>query len=214
MFNRSVDVVVVDLETVSIDEDLLSAAELGRALRRARTEMLREYLAVHCWLRRRLSEYLDFPASEIRFQPDERGKPLIATPSTDLSFSLSYGGGLAVLAAGFRMSVGIDIESLDGASINQDLIHRVLTPPEESSVRSSPDQVREFHNLWVRKEALAKATGSFERLATSGGVLGLSPVTRDGLDITDIDLGEGFVAAISAPAGCSIELINVVGVAA
>jgi 4'-phosphopantetheinyl transferase len=215
MFSRSVDVLVGDLTTVEIDEDLLSVAELGRALRIARTPLLREYLAVHCWLRRRLSEYLNRPADQIRFTTDESGKPEIAAPDTDLSFNLSYSGGIVVLAAGFRMAVGVDVETLEGARINPEMIHRVLSRPEESSVHGAPDPVKEFHKLWVRKEALAKATGlGVDGDVASINVLGLSPVTRDGFDLADMDLGEGFVAAVAVPTGCSIELTALAGVAA
>lgn len=215
MFSQSVDVLVADLATVEIDEDLLSVSELGRALRMARTEMLREYLAAHCWLRRTLSEYLDYPPEEIRFVACEDMKPSIVTPHTDLSFSLSYSGGVAVLAAGFRMAVGVDVETLEGARINPEMIHRVLSRPEESAVRNAPDQAREFHKLWVRKTALAKATGAgADAEGTSQNVLGLSPVTRDGFDVLDINLGEGFVAAVAVPTGCSIDVTALVEVAA
>lgn len=215
MFSQSVDVLVVDLETIEINEDLLSVAELGRALRMARTEMLREYLASRCWLRRSLAEYLDHPPHEIEFVTDEKAKPSIATPHTDLSFSLSYSGGMAVLATGFRMAVGVDVETLDGAHINPEMIHRVLSPPEESAVRSAPDQAKEFHKLWVRKTALTKATSvGADEDVTSHNVLGLSPVTRDGFDVVDVNLGEGFVAAVAVPTGCTIEVTALVEVAA
>jgi hypothetical protein len=36
-------------------------------------------------------------------------------------------------------------------------------------------------------------------------------VSRDGFDITDINLGEGYVAAATVPEGCSLELIMLVG---
>ena len=215
MFKNSVDLFDHVIYTVEIDEDLLSVAELGRALRIARTELLRDYLAVHCWLRRTLSDYLGCPAADIRFALDEQGKPSVATPHTDLSFSLSYSGGRAAVALGFRMAVGVDLETLEGARINPEMIHRVLSRPEEHAVRDAPDQVKEFHKLWVRKEALAKAIGiDPEASIPSTTVLGLSPVTRDGFDVTDVNLAEGFVAAVAAPEGCSIELTTRIEVAA
>ncbi|MDJ0924486.1 MAG: 4'-phosphopantetheinyl transferase superfamily protein [Acidimicrobiia bacterium] len=215
MFSRSVDVMTVDLTTIEVDEDLLSVAELGRALGIASPAALRQYLAAHTWLRLRLADYLDYPAADIRFRQGIHGKPEIVTPETDLAFNLSYSGGRAVLASGFRMAVGVDIEKTEGAKVNPDMLHRVLTPPEAYSVQEAPDMVREFLRLWVRKEALAKATGwGVDQDPSSTSVLGVSPVSRDGFDLTDINLGEGYVAAAAVPVGCSIDLMTLVEVAA
>ena len=159
MFTRSVDVLVADLSVIDVDEDLLSVAELGRALGIASPEHLRQDLAAHTWLRQRLGEFLDFSPAAIEFVGGEHGKPSIVTPHTDLSFNLSYSNGTAALAVGFRMDVGVDVETVDGAKLNLDMMHRVLTRPEIESVRSSPDMIRSFLKLWVRKEAIAKATG-------------------------------------------------------
>jgi 4'-phosphopantetheinyl transferase len=215
MFSRSVDVLVADLATVDVDEDQLSVAELGRALGIASPAMLRQYLAAHTWLRERLSDYLDVPGSEITFAEREHGKPVIAVPYTDLSFNLSYANDLAVLALGFRMDVGVDVVSLEGAKVNPEMIHRVLSRPEADSVLSAPDMRKEFYKLFVRREAMAKAHGGGDIQSNPGfNVLGLSPVSRDGLEVTDVNLGEGFAAAVAVPVGCSIELTALVGAAA
>jgi 4'-phosphopantetheinyl transferase len=215
MFSRTVDVVVGDLAAVDVDEDILSVAELGRALSIASTKYLRQYLAAHTWLRHRLAEYLRVPPEDIEFAAGEHGKPEIVFPVTDLSFNLSYSNGRAVLAAGFRLDVGVDIETLDGAKINPDMLHRVLSRPEVSSVKQAPDMVRQFLNLWVRKEAIAKATGwGVNEEPTATSVLGLSPLTRDGFDVIDVNLGGGFVAAVAVPEGCDIELKTLIEAAA
>jgi len=210
MFSRSVDVLVADLADVQVDEDLLSVAELGRALGIASPAALRQYLAAHTWLRQRLSEYLEHPAAEIEFGEDEHGKPAIVVPDTGLSFNLSYSGGLAVLAIGFRVAVGVDIETLEGAKVNPEMVHRVLSRPEADTVFASSDMLKEFYKLWVRKEAMAKAVGG-DREMTATNVLGVSPVSRGGFDITDVNLGEGFMAAVTVPEGCSIELTMLMG---
>jgi 4'-phosphopantetheinyl transferase len=214
MFSRTVDVVTVDLSTVAVDEDLLSVAELGRALGIARTQALGDYLRAHTWLRQRLAEYLDVSAADIEFGVNDQGKPFVESPVTDLAFNLSYAGGMAALAVGFRLDVGVDIEPLKKAKINPDMIHRVLSRPEAESVRHSGDMKREFYKLWVRKEAMAKANGWGVGEEATTNVLGLSPVTRDGFDIIDVNLGEGFAAAVAVPEGCSIELRTLIDVMA
>lgn len=211
MFNRSVDVLVADLAAVDVDEDILSVAELGRALGIASPAMLRQYLAAHTWLRRRLAEYLECSPADVEFGAGEHGKPEIVSPQTDLSFNLSYSGGMAMLAVGFRVELGVDIETLEGAKVNPEMIHRVLSRPEADSVLGAPDMLKEFFKLWVRKEAMAKATGwGVDQEMTTTNVLGLSPVSRNGFDAIDVNLGEGFIAAVAVPTGCSIELTMLV----
>lgn len=206
MFGRTVDVVTVDLSTVEVDEDLLSVAELGRALGIARTAALTDYLRAHTWLRQRLAEYLDVPPEEIEIAENEHGKPYIEAPATDLSFNLSYSGGRAVLGAGFRMEVGVDIEPLGGAKLNPEMMRRVLSRPEAETVRQSGNMKREFYKLWVRKEAMAKANGWGVGEETTTNLLGLSPVERDGFEVTDLNIGDEFAAAVAVPAGCTIDL--------
>lgn len=207
MFSQSVDVLFADLAAVTVDEDLLSVAELGRALGIASPPHLRQYLAAHTWLRQRLAEYLDVPPAEIAFGANDCGKPEVASPSTDLAFNLSYSNGMAALAVGFRKSVGVDVETLEGAQINPEMIYRVLSPSESNSVLLADDRVRAFLRLWVRKEALAKATGHHAE-ADEVNVMGISPLEIDGFEVTDINIGEGFVAAVAVPPGTRIELMT------
>ncbi len=186
MFSRSVDVLVADLPDVEIDEDLLSVSELGRALWFTSPSQLTEYLAAHTWLRRRLSEYLDYAPADIRFEKDEHGKPVIVEPATDLSFNLAYSGGMAALVVGFRKAVGIDVEMTEGTET--------------------------YSQHWVRRESLVKAEG----LCTAQDpetidVSGPSPIAVDGYEITDLNFGSGFVAAVATPPGTRINVSIVVG---
>lgn len=208
MFSRSIDVITVDLATVTVDEDLLSVAELGRALGIARTDALGHYLAAHTWLRQRLAEYLQVPPASIGFAENEWGKPFVETPATDLSFNLSYAGGKAVLGVGFRTDIGVDVEALEEARINPEMINRVLSRPEADSVLHSGDMKREFYKLWVRKEAIAKANGWGVGEETTTNLLGLSPVERDGREVADLNIGDEFAAAVAVPAGSEIVLMS------
>ena len=207
MFSRSVDVLVADLSVVEIDEDLLSLSELGRALRFGSPSALTQYLAAHTWLRCRLAEYLDVPAAEILLETGEHGKPVVATPQTDLTFNLAYSGWTGVLAVGFRRSVGIDVEALDGAEMNRSVAERVLTPIELDRLDRSINQVRTYLQFWVRKEALAKAVGlGVDSNMQSTDVSGLSPVFMSDYEISDLHLGDQFVASVAITPGFTINL--------
>jgi 4'-phosphopantetheinyl transferase len=205
MFSRAVDVLVADLADVVVDEDLLSISELGRALQFGSPASLTEYLAVHTWIRRRLAEYLDFPAADIRLAENEHGKPVIATPTTDLSFNLAYGGQMAVLAVGFRSNVGVDIERIKGKSVDGGAAQ------EKMAVLVADGMETAYLRQWVRNQSLGKATG--HGLEGNMGTIDLSadsPVTVDGYEITDLNLGPGYVAAVSAPEGSTIAISIVV----
>lgn len=207
MFSDSIDVLVTDLTDVQIDEDLLSGPELGRAVCCASPMLRDQYLAAHTWLRRRLAGYLGCAAAEIEFARGEHGKPLVTNPVTDLSFNFAYSDGHAVLAVGFRSSIGVDIETLEGAQINHDLLHQVLRRSETESVLAANDQVREFLRLWVRKEAVAKASGlSIDKAMAVSDMRGSSPLRSLGFEVTDLNLGSGLICAVAAPPGSRIEL--------
>lgn len=209
MFTQSVDVIVADLGDVVVDEDLLSTSELGRALQIGSPAALAEYLAVHSWLRRRLAEYLDVPAADIRFGDDEDGKPVVVAPTTDLSFNLAYDGEMAVLAVGFRRHVGIDIERVKSASADAKEIGETFSSKEKMTVVVAQEMETAYLRQWVRKQSLGKATGG--RLGgRMGDLSGESPVKVDRYEITDLSLGAGYVAAVAAPTGSTIAMSIVV----
>jgi 4'-phosphopantetheinyl transferase len=198
---------VADISTVETDEDLLSVAELGRALSLGSSGLLNNYLAAHTWLRRQLGRYLDVPAGEIQFEAGEYGKPRIANPSTDLSFSLAYSGWAAVLAVGFRSDIGVDVEDVDQAVVNPTIIARTLSPAEKESYDSAIDPVRTFLRFWVRKESLAKATGlGVDRDMANTDVSGIAPIEMGDFEIVDMNLGEQLVAAITVPPGTTLDI--------
>lgn len=207
MFSRQVDVWVADISTVETDEDLLSVAELGRALSLGSSGLLNSYLAAHTWLRHQLGRYLDVPADEIQFEIGEHGKPKIVTPQTDLSFSLSYSGWAAVLAVGFRNDIGVDVEDVDGAVVNPTIVAKTLTAAERESYDSAIDPVKTFLRFWVRKESLAKATGlGVDRDMANTDVSGVAPIEIGDFEIVDMNLGEQLVAAVAVPPGTTLNI--------
>ena len=210
MFTRTVDVLTADLTTVEVDESILSARELGRALEYAMTSDLRPYLAARTWLRHRLAEYLECPAEEIEFAAEGSGSSRVVAPATDLTFDLSFAGDMVVLAIGFRVPVGVAVESSGGSPIRPEQVRHVLIRPEADAVFASPDLRREFLRLWSRRQALASALGGD---VGDRNVMGLSPVVVDGFELTDVNLGDGMHAAVAVREGCSLQ-VTLVDVAA
>jgi len=207
MCSRQVDVWVADLRGVETDERILSVAELGRALFINSPELLCDYLAVHSWLRRRLAEYLEVSADSVVFEAGEWGKPVVVDPQTDLTFNVAYSDSMAVLAVGFRRQVGVDLESIETAEVSEHAARTSLAPGEKHSYDHAVDPVRTFLRFWVRKEALAKAGGiGIGRDMESTDVSGISPVAVQGYEISDVNLGDGFVAAVAAPEGSDIRV--------
>ena len=212
MFSRAVDVLVADLSDVVVDEDLLSISELGRALQFGSPVSLTEYLAAHTWVRRRLAEYLDFPAADIRFAENEHGKPVIATPTTDLSFNLAYSGQMMALTVGFRNNVGIDIEQINGKPVEPAMIGQAFSSLEKMAVILADDVETAYLRQRVRKQSLGKAIGyGLDEHMGNIDLSGESPLMVDGYEITDLNLGSDYVAAVAAPAGSTIAMSIVVG---
>ncbi len=207
MFSRAVDVFVADLSAIEIDESVLSVAELGHSLDIAMSDELPEYLAAHTWLRRRLADYLGIPAEAIDFGIGENGEPTVTTPATDLEFSLAYTDWSAILAVAFRQRLGVDVRAVTGAELQPGDIARTLAPVEMQRYNDSLSPIRTFLQFMVRKEALRKVTRNGNpddprQLDVSG----LSPVAVDEHVVTDINLGDGFVGAVAAPPGLTINL--------
>jgi len=207
MFSRAVDVLVADLSAIEIDEGVLSVAELKHSLDIAMSDELPVYLAAHTWLRRRLAEYLEVPAESIEFGIGEQGKPIVEVPVTDLEFNFAYADWTGVLAVAFRRKVGVDIRAVTGAELEPGEIARTLSPTEIQRYDDALNPIRTFLQFIVRKEALAKATGDgVLDDPRSMDVSGLSPVAVDDHVITDINLGDGFVAAVASQPGLTINL--------
>lgn len=202
MYARSVDVYVADLKSVACEEDLLSVAELGEALSIATSRSLNGYLALRTWLRHLLAEYLDCPAGEIRFEVDDVGRSRVASPQTDLTFSIGFSETTAVLAVAFRRDIGVVVETTGGRDIEPNAFATALTDVERDRCNRALRPARAYRQFLMRKRALLYATGArdgadMSHLDTSG----LSPVVIDGYLISDLHLGDNVVASVAVPEG-------------
>jgi len=135
--------------------------EVGRAGRLRDERRRARFLASRAWLRVILGRYLGVDAASVRLCVASRGKPSIVDGG-DLCFSLSRSAGVALIAVSRGRSIGVDVERVQAGFDHADLAERFFTVAEADLLRelAEPDRTAEFFRLWVRKEAVAKASGA------------------------------------------------------
>jgi phosphopantetheinyl transferase len=121
-----------DLDAPRAFEHLLSSAEHARANCFLEPATRRRWIAARGWLRIVLSRATGFAPERLTLRTGLLGKPALA--ESDIQFSLSHSGGLALLAISSQNSIGVDIEPDD--------------PARESALLE-----------WTAREAYLKAVG-------------------------------------------------------
>lgn len=146
-----------------IDQD-----EASRAARFLNITDSQRYILAHGILRMVLASTLGARPEELRFDTTAQGKPELPPPYAHLKFNLSHSGRYIAIAVA-RQDVGIDIEEIKDGLEHAQIAGRFFTTAEQEYVLSGEgDGIRErFHQIWVRKEAVLKASG-----------IGLSAVSR------------------------------------
>ena len=147
--------------------------------------------------RRVLGELTDTDPRALTFErrcqhcEDRRhGKPRLVSQARDagrgLDFSISHAADRVVLAVTDTGLVGVDVEA--GTNTVDELAGMILHPDEP--IASGADLLR----VWVRKEAVLKATGH-------GIARPMIDVNLDdlpaGAGVRDVDADDGYVAAIA-----------------
>ena len=111
------------------------------------------------------------PAASCLVEKDEKGKPCLAG-RPDLHISISHSGPYAACAFGDQ-PVGIDIEIWRTHSKWQRIVDKMHPREREAMTRlcggaisrDTAEPVRQFCDLWVRKESFLKAVGEGLRLS-------------------------------------------------
>lgn len=87
------------------------------------------------------------------------GKTYIKTSGPPLHASISHSGNRVAVALSTAGQVGVDVEEVIPAPGG--IAHSALSPAERAALEALPEQDREagFIRIWVRKEAVLKATG-------------------------------------------------------
>ncbi|WBQ08256.1 4'-phosphopantetheinyl transferase family protein [Kribbella sp. CA-293567] len=91
----------------------------------------------------------------------DHGPPILASPHSPLTFSLSRSGNDWLLAVSADRLIGVDLEGAD--AVDLELVSpMVMTPAELTAFRTQLDEHgrrRLFLRAWTRKEAVLKAAG-------------------------------------------------------
>jgi 4'-phosphopantetheinyl transferase len=151
----------LNLDELDDDPLLLSAAERERAARFVRACDARRYVQAHCALRRLVAAAVGTAPERLEFLTTAAGKPTLVSTS-GFDFSLSHSGPLAMIATSDARRVGVDIERRRDITDLNGVAGAIMSARERHTFeKTQPQQQRSvFFDLWTRKEALLKATGS------------------------------------------------------
>jgi 4'-phosphopantetheinyl transferase len=191
-------------------EELLSAAERGRAHRFVDALHQRRFAASRVGLRRILGAHMSVDPAAIEFAENAFGKPHILGHPL-LNFSLSHSGDQAALAIREGSPVGIDIEHVRALE-HRDIALRYFRANEAAWIERRPteeEQRRAFFQTWTLKEAMAKAVGkgmslSFSDFEVSAAdapprVIVVPPGASDRWRLLWLDAPAGYLCALAAP---------------
>jgi len=141
----------------------LSSDEIARAERFYFPEHRQRFIAGRSSLRSILGRYLGVEPSQVEFEYQPRGKPLLAAKFADkkLFFNLSHSQDLALCGVSCTRTIGVDLEHIRPMSDLENLAKRFFLPREYEVVKSLPldQQQQVFFRYWTCKEAYLKATG-------------------------------------------------------
>ncbi len=155
-------------------EAVLSPDERERADRYVAEHAAAEFRAGRWLLRTELSRrFPDTPPSQWRFRANRWGKLELETPvPAPVSFNLSHSRGLAAVAIGTGMALGVDVEQLSRRVDHLGVGETVFSGVELEGLRAlgGEAQRRRFFDLWTLKESYIKARGM-------GLSLPLKPIT-------------------------------------
>ena len=136
---------------------LLSAEELKKA-ERLKDEMARRMCVVaRGGLRVLLGAYIKQDPSQVMFDQQFGGKPMLE--SGEMSFNLSHSGDWVVWAFATSGEVGVDLEKVRAHVLYERVAQRYFQPLEQQALSKAEDASRLFFDMWAAKEALVKASG-------------------------------------------------------
>ncbi len=153
----------------------------------------RRWASSRHWLRRLSGGYAGIDPGELEFAGGPRDKPRIrAAGETALRFNAAHTAGVALFAFALDLEVGVDVERFREGLDVEGIARRVLGyEAAELLPAEAEPRLAVFTWMWARHEAAAKCHGA-----------GLDerrwPEVSAGLWIEDVEVAEGFGAAVAA----------------
>lgn len=161
---QDIHVWLIDLSEENINQHqqdgYLHKSDIAHTQSIASSTSRKRYIATRNIYRKILSDYLDVPATEIRIERDDQGKPCIARDNQiELEFNISHSHECSLLAVSREYPVGVDIEYRQRHINVMKLAQRFLSPAETRWLENTEDSTDAFLSIWTRKEAVLKCHG-------------------------------------------------------
>jgi 4'-phosphopantetheinyl transferase len=158
---------------------VLSADEQVRAARFARGQDRARFSHAHVLLRHLLARRCGARPDALRFVAGAHGKPEVAGLETG-RFSLSHSAGVALVALGGALEVGVDLELVRPIDDATELAEAHCAASERRALMRLHEAQRDlaFLRIWTRKEACLKALGLGLGLPLGDVEVGHEPAAR------------------------------------
>lgn len=140
---------------------LLSAVEKKRFDEMTMPAPADRFLLGRILMRRVLASYLNSDPARLEIVINANGKPaLIASPLTELSFSLTHSNGETILAVTKAPAIGVDLETMSRAETAEKIAQRFFSAPERRYLATlNESRATQSMILWSLKESVVKASG-------------------------------------------------------
>ena len=184
---------------------ILSEKELKKALRLHSPTAQTRAIASRVAMRLLLATHLHCDPRSLQFCYTQNGKPYLK--NSTITFNLSHSGQLALLAISRHTPLGVDLEKINPHRAIQQLVARYFSSEESKWIASQTSSIVAFHQLWVYKEALAKALASsiYEELSTEIIPQAPPPFPIKNYFLHPLPISDDYVAALASPASdCKI----------
>jgi 4'-phosphopantetheinyl transferase len=151
-------------DRVAALEPILSPDERDRAMRFHFEPDRNRFIVGRGTLRKIIGSYVNVDPAQLHFSYSKKGKPELTglAPAQTLQFNLAHSNQLMLVALTRIGIVGIDVEWMPRTVDIESVAHQFFDDCEYEALMAQPDDRRSlaFFNLWTRKEAYLKATGS------------------------------------------------------
>lgn len=158
MENYSLEIYKLDQDIKSSLSDFLAPAEISYYQNILHETRKLQFLNSRFFLKKKLSQVLNVPASDIDFDLLGEGKLILKNPDSFLDFNISHTDHFMALGYSSKGYIGVDIEHLRKPNNLQDIMKKVFNPDEIRQVNNSANANLSFVKLWSAKEALIKAS--------------------------------------------------------
>lgn len=142
---------------------LLTAEEHARRLRFLFEKNRHEYLVGRAGMRCVLSRHFGVAPAEWRFEPNEHGRPMVATPELfrGVQANVSHTEGQVAVVVSKAAAAGVDVEYTGRPGQTVAIADRFFSRAEVAALNALPEAERtgRFFDYWTLKESYIKARG-------------------------------------------------------